>query len=378
MGVHRVAAGVGKAVGQGILGIIVLGCIAISLFFAYEFGSGKAASTEFAVAYGLAGAGLDLLKAVLPIIAAAAYTRSRAGLAWAAFAFLTMMSLWCAFGTTAGQLADKIANQGVAQIAAKEKTDKLARLRADRAALGTFPRATPESVKAAQDAVRAAADAKEQECGKVGPNCRARVADETARRAELAQTIRDQSTTAQADEIDRQIAAAEAIKVDVLTAAKDTDPQATSISKAFGISIESAALIGHVIFAVGVEIGSGLGLWLVFGHGGHAPAPASPTAPTPEPAPAQETAEEAAKRHRKRFFKACVFNGDGKVAAGTMYGAYCTWCHREGIEPMSVQAFGTGSPWMAKKRIGGVVHYLNCGLAPGLVQSTPGLRLVTA
>jgi hypothetical protein len=287
--------------------------------------------------------------------------------------------LWCAFGTPSGQLAEKFANQIVAKSAAQEKADKLKRLHRDQDALGTFTRATPEAIKAAEDAVASAVTAKTKECVDVGRNCRLRIADETARRAELAQVMRDQATTAKADDLDAQITAEEAVKVDVKTAEKDIDPQATSISKAFDMKVEKAAFIGQIIFAFGIEIGSGLGLWLVFGHGGEAGAPAPKPAPAPEPEPLSD--EERQKADRKRFFATCVFHGEGKYAAAVMHGAYVAWCKTEATAPpMGVQAFCTRSPWTAKKRIGGVVHYLNCGIAPGLVRRTavPALKVVTS
>jgi hypothetical protein len=249
---------------KAVLGAVVLGCIGASCFFAFEFGSGKAAAPELAMTYGLASGGLDLFKASLPLLAASALANRQ----WSRG---TLTSLWCAFGTTAGQLAERFANQVVAKTAEHDKASKLERLRGQRAALGTFSRVGPEGVKAAQDAVDSAVSAKAQECGDVGRHCRERVADETARRAELAQAMRDQATTSKADELDAQIAAEEAIKIDVKTAEKDVDPQAASLAKATGVSEEKIALLSHVIFAIGIEIGSGLGLWLVFGHGGREP-----------------------------------------------------------------------------------------------------------
>ncbi len=240
-------------------------------------------------------------------------------------------------------------------------------------------------MKAAQDAVDAAVKAKGQECGDVGPNCRARVADETARRAELAQAIRDQATTEQADKLEAEISAVEVIRVDVKMAEKDIDPQATAISKAFDWKLEKAALVGQIIFAVCLEIGSGLGLWLVFGHGaeqttpkpGPTDAATAPTTRSAELEPEGETEEEAQIRLRKLFFQTCVFSCDGRLPAGVVHGAYLAWCAREGISnPMRPQAFGIKAPWANKKKIGGVVHYLNCGIAPGLIERKPALKVV--
>jgi hypothetical protein len=381
MWLPRTASSAGVGLAKCILGIIVLGCICISAFFAYQFGFGKAAVESLGWAYGAAGAGLDLLKAALPIIAVTSHTRSRRALAWIAFTFLTFMSLWCSFGTTAGQLAERIANKAVALTASKEKTDKLDRLHHARDALGTFTRSTPETIKAAEDAVASAVKAVAQECGDgTGRNCRDRQRDEREARAVLLKAQIEETTTAKADNLDQQIADEEAVKIDVKIAAKDVDPQAESLAKATGIDEAKIALISHIIFAVGIEIGSGLGLWLVFGHGGEAPAPGMAPSVTPPVLEPVEDEEDAAKRHRKRFFATCVFHTNGKAPAAIVHGAYLVWCRREGIaNPMGTQAFGTQSPWAAKKRIGGIVHYLNCGIAPDLIRtSAPTLRIVAS
>ena len=60
---------------KAVLGAVVLGCIGASCFFAFEFGSGKAAVSELAMTYGLASGGLDLFKASLPLLAAGAKFR---------------------------------------------------------------------------------------------------------------------------------------------------------------------------------------------------------------------------------------------------------------------------------------------------------------
>src|ERR1700674_1756372 len=110
MWLSRVVSTTGRAISQSVLGLIVLVCIGVSMFFAFEFGWGKAASEQFAIAYGLASGGLDLFKARLPLIPPSTGNKARRRLSWAAFVFLTGMSLFCAFGTTAGQLAEKFAN----------------------------------------------------------------------------------------------------------------------------------------------------------------------------------------------------------------------------------------------------------------------------
>ena len=70
---------------------------------------------------------------------------------------LTGLSLWCAYGTTATQLAEKFANQAVASTAQSSKKTTLDRLRKQRDAL-TFTETSAEAVKTAQGAVSTAAE----------------------------------------------------------------------------------------------------------------------------------------------------------------------------------------------------------------------------
>ncbi len=40
------------------------------------------------------------------------------------------------------------------------------------------------------------------------------------------------------------------------------------MAKAIGADQDLIAALSHVLFAVAIELGSGVGFWLVFGHGG--------------------------------------------------------------------------------------------------------------
>lgn len=366
---------------------VVFGCIGISAVFAFEFGWTKGATDVHRWAFGLAGGGLDLLKAALPVIAAAAalaHDRTKQLAAWFVFAWLTVMSLWCAYGTTAGQLAERIGSQAAAIATRNDATAKLRRLRDARAAVPPFTYATAESVAAADVAIAAArekeADAKRaeaQECGRVGDNCRKRRAETVTAAAELADAIKaksraisDRAATEKAERLDADIAAAEAAvsNTDARAGSVDADPQAASLSKATGIEEQRIVLVSYLLFAIGIEAGSGFGLWLLLGHG-HAPrrpeddageAEAAPAAVPPPPVP--EAPAEPVFGSRAHFFRECVFPCPGeRIAAAVMYRAYQRFCARLGVEPMSAQVFGRDPIWRREK-IGGSVYYLDCKL----------------
>src|SRR5690606_5717749 len=100
-----------------LMGIAVLGCIAASATFAFEFGWARGATDVHSWTYALAGVFLDLLKSGLPIFGALAWHDSRPARSlacWLVFLVLTSLSLWCAYGTTATQLAEKFATKAEA------------------------------------------------------------------------------------------------------------------------------------------------------------------------------------------------------------------------------------------------------------------------
>src|SRR5262249_30585365 len=137
--------------------------------------------------------------------------------------------------------------------------------------------------------------------GGCGTICHQREADEKAARAALLEAQNNRAATIKAADLDGKIDAAQRDVDDNSrhrTAAKDADPQAKSIAKAFGISEDVVALLGYVIFAIGVEIGSGLLPWLLFGHGRPEEKPA-PEATKSEPHP---TPLETPESIRKMFF----------------------------------------------------------------------------
>jgi hypothetical protein len=115
--------------------------------------------------------------------------------------------------------------------------------------------------------------------------------------------------------------------------------------------------LSHVIFAIGIEIGSGLGLWLVFGHGGGEPRDEAETIPPPP------MSSETDTDLRRRFFRECVKGTTGRrTSAAEIHAAYSEWCSRQGRRAMAPQLFGKDAPW-PKERAGGNVYYLNCALA---------------
>ena len=186
------------------------------------------------------------------------------------FLVLTCLSLWCAYGTTATQLAEKFADQAVASMGQTSKQTALDRLRKQRDEL-VFTETSAEAVKTAEDAVATAAAraADEKKRGGCGEVCKQWEKNEQTARAALLKAQTDRAATVKAAALDAKIAAAEAAlaAVDVRAAVKEADPQSASMAKAIGADQNLIAALSHAVFAVAIELGSGVGFWLVFGHG---------------------------------------------------------------------------------------------------------------
>jgi hypothetical protein len=368
-----------------LMAVAVLGCIAASATFAFEFGWTRGASDIHRWTYALAGVALDLLKAGLPIFGALAWHESkpaRSFACWLVFVVLTCLSLWCAYGTTATQLAEKFATQAVATVAQSSKQTVLDRLRKQRDAL-TFTDASAEAVKTAESVVataaaRAADERKRVTCGEV---CKKWEKDEQAARIALLKVQADRAATIKANDLDAKIAAAEAAlaAVDVREVVKEADPQSASMAKAIGADQNLIAALSHVVFAIAIELGSGVGFWLVFGHGAPAQredlvAPAAALTPIDrEGAQELQVIGERPEDLIERFFREGVRpKRYGRVQSEAMWKAYKQWCIDRDLPYVSHTMFGKLARW--PKERSGNVWYVNCELVEGSRELVPASK----
>src|SRR5262249_30995258 len=99
--------------------------------------------------------------------------------------------------------------------------------------------------------------------------CRQREAEERVARENLVKVQENRAATVKAVELDRKIADAEEDlrRGNTKETAKEADPQSASMAKAIGVDQDLIAALSHAIFAIAIELGSGVGFWLVFGHG---------------------------------------------------------------------------------------------------------------
>jgi hypothetical protein len=258
-----------------------------------------------------------------------------------------------------------------------------------------LPQVTDALVMAATQAVDAAEVARVQECGKVGDNCRARVADKE-------QALERQSALLEKKAI-AEAGKALDDKIDTLTTERqglgappeDADPTAHRIAKVIslfrdlgakpaewvadwwptwlGIGVEAIALLGSYVlvnwllpppvkrrwlFELIKLTGSGIGAVAAWRR---APAPINAT-PRKEAPPAREIAAPrqtlATPARPKKISKSkaksvrefgsvrewkesrTVARADSRVRPGFAYEAYKQWCAQHGKEPVTLTAFG--------------------------------------
>ena len=257
-----------------VMRLVVVACVGVSAMFAGEFGWARGATGVAHWTYAVAGVALDLFKSGLPILGATAWHDSKPGRSiacWVVFIVLTGLSLWCAYGITATQNAEKLANQAVAQSDLSTRQATLDRLRAQRDGL-KFTETSEEAVRTAEATVTTAAEqaAAERARGGCKDLCRQREGEEREVRAALLVAQQNRAATVKAAELDAKIAVAEKAlnDVDKKEAVKEADPQSASMAKGTGADQNLIAFISVAIFAIAIEFGSGVGFWLVFGHAG--------------------------------------------------------------------------------------------------------------
>jgi hypothetical protein len=205
-------------------------------------------------------------------------------------------SLTAELSLMAATRGDVAAERTKASDATKDDRAELVRLVAERAAL-TFTAATAETVAAARETVAAAERTRTAECGKRGPNCRAREGDEAVARTALGKATADKAATDWAAKLDTDAAVVRARLARASPVAGVADPGAAALQswlRLFGLSVP-AAMLSELLVLLGVialEAGSALSIVLVRAVGGSHDAASSWTAPqhsgvdrqAPEPA----------------------------------------------------------------------------------------------
>jgi hypothetical protein len=195
--------------------LLGLATAAIGLWLNASFLWAFGRTSEAGIVLAVIGLVTDAVTLVLPSVTAGLWQRHRYALAVTALAvyFLAVtMTVLTSLGFASTNIGDAVTGRGAAADQRAAIANDVARLGAERAALQFTPTTA--------EAVTAATVARDQECGRVGDNCRRRV-------AELAGVLQAKALTDRAATIDASIAAL-AAKLAGLPAVASADPQIES------------------------------------------------------------------------------------------------------------------------------------------------------
>jgi hypothetical protein len=236
---------------------------------------------------------------------------------------------------------------------------------------------------AANETVKLADEARKQECGKVGDNCRARVAEVTQATKDRAPLLVDKATADAIDNAEKELKDLEDQKAALDPPPRNVDAPAYRLSKQLGKIVdlgdnpveattdiliytisgfaEFIALLGPMIFLTAMGginkpvAPAGRRWWQRWRKEPELEVPATTAAPQAA-APARTPASPAKAKSPKKIKAAgvrefgdvrewkesrTIARADSRVKPSDAHSAYKSWCAELGKEPVSLTAFGT-------------------------------------
>jgi hypothetical protein len=338
--------------------------------------------------YGILFGVLDVLKTLLPLIAAASFAaglRAKGIASLLVFALLTGLSLTASIGLYATTKNEMVGDAKAAHaryqdaVATREKTE------ADLAALG--------KVRPAGDIAGDIGTLKRDRLFDRSKQCvDATATDSRDLCARLARLEGEASKAAEAARLRGEIekAGVRLATMDVAAAMRSIDPQAEALARMVSlvvpVSPETVRTALAILVALLVELGSGLGPWLV--SPAPRPRPRQEIAPTPgqplgdagdaqvtileaetvpaESSPAAATTEPARREHVRQWVSGAVTKRKGAfVPAEELREAFYAWCDIQGIKGrMNATAFGRAMSELGFKsgKKGGDQRYFDIAL----------------
>ncbi|HEY1245754.1 MAG TPA: hypothetical protein VGF29_13095 [Hyphomicrobiaceae bacterium] len=337
--------------------------------------------------YGVLFGVLDVLKTLLPLIAAGAFTagvRAKGIAALLVFGILTVLSLTASIGLYATTKSEMVGDARAAHTRYQDAVATREKAEAELAALGN---------------VRPAGDI----AGEIGALKRDRLYDRskqctdataTDSRDLCAKLERLAGEASKAAEAARLRAEIDKVRgrlqtMDVAAAMRSIDPQAEALARLISavvgpVSPDTVRTALAVLVALLVELGSGLGPWLVSPNAGRRREPEPRERPSPEVAeaepvtvleaidvlPAAESAvvvgQALTKEEVRRWAIGAVARRKGGfVPSGEARAAFHGWCAARGIKgEMNPTAFGLAMTALGyqRRKVGGDQRYLDIAL----------------
>jgi hypothetical protein len=344
--------------------LIVFGLVVISIFANFWFGTLLISGQERFI-YGAIFGLLDALKTVLIPVAGFAWTSgafARARTAYLIFALLTVLSFCAEIGLYAISKSEAVGDAKSHHAAFHDATAERDAHASRLAALGQS-----RSLGAIE------ADISAKRLDRLYDRSK-QCTDATATESrELCQAIErlnaERAIVAEAKELQGKLdgVALRLSKMNAADAFKSVDPQAEALAKLTGLDPESVRLLLAILIATLIEMGSGLGFWLMSTEAAREPlaAVAKPRKAKPADASRQigDTHESA------ELQRACVVERWSNEALTRRRGAHIVpkdaraifeaWCGERDLEPVNPTAFGKAMTRLGYKRskVGGAMRY---------------------
>lgn len=251
------------------------------------------------------------------------------------------------------------------------------RTKVQRQGVGEHERTTEAMVSRLAAALADAKKTREQECEKLGPNCRKRQDEEGAANKAVTEAERHQGLTARADKLDDDLTKYESARA-ALIVPKDADVSAARTAQITGLTADQIADWFPVFVAMLFELLAFLGPWLLDGKKREVKAQVAPAteadraetiAPAPAPAapapsqgvvsgghgrgskakavttrkPSRPTVQVVADPSTVREWHAqCVgAHGGGRYQSSEAFRLYGEWCEARGDKPVNIKVWGT-------------------------------------
>ena len=334
-------------------GAIVFGLVLISVFANFWFGTLLISGQErwlYGAIFGL----LDALKTVLvPVagFAVAAGALARARTAYFVFALLTVLSFCAEIGLYSISKSEAVGDAKSHQAAYRDTTAERDGYTSQLAGLGQVRSLGAINADISSKRLDRLYDRSKQ--------CTDATAVESRGLCQAIERLNaERATATEAKELQGKIDAAQ-FRLSKLNAAdgfKSVDPQAEALAKLTGLTPETVRLLLAILIAALIELGSGLGFWLISGD---AMARQPGEVVKAEQAPAELARVEGDCIVERWANEALARRKGAHVSARDLRAIFKAWCIERDLEPAKPTPFGRAMTRLGYQRakVGGAMRY---------------------
>jgi len=348
-------------------GLVVMGLVIISVFANFWFGTLLISGQE----RWLYGAIFGLLDAFKTVLVPAAGFAAAAGMFWkgrvafAVFAALSTLSFSAEVGLYSITKNEVVGDARAAHAAYEQATADKVALKEKLASLGHIRAAGAIQADIAAKRLDKLFDRSKQCTDATATESRDLCQAIERLNAELATAQEAKALQGKFDDVALRLS-----KMNAADALKSVDPQAEALAKLTGFSPDTVRTGLAVLIAVLIELGSGLGFWLLMPAEApqkeeaakpdkrrresikKAEAPQFAATPAPEPEPETCTVKKWAA-------ETVIRRKDSYILASELRDSFESWCHANGLTPVNATTFGRRMTVLnfKRKKVGGSMRY---------------------